>query len=82
MKRAPSYKNQPSSMNPAAEEVWRYVVKHYADDIYESKSMRDQWKKAKSHFERMSAQRGVTPYVQSASLLSIAARLERLARRL
>lgn len=79
MKRAPSYKNPPASMNPAAMDIWRYVVKHYADDIYESKSMRDQWKKAKSHFERTCASKSVHPYEP---LTALVLRLERLARSL
>lgn len=79
MKRAPSYRNHPSAMNPGAEDVWRYVVKHYADDIYESKAMRDQWRKAKSHFERMCASKGIAPYEPFAAL---ATRIERLARSL
>jgi len=91
MKRAPSYKNPPAAINEAAMDVWRWVVKHYADDIYESKSMRDQWRKAKSHFERICAKRGVPPYAllpdgrevaRVTPLVALAARLERLARSL
>jgi hypothetical protein len=87
MKRAPSYKNTPSSMNPAALDVWKWVVKHFADDIYESKSMRDQWRKAKSHFERVCTARKISPYVpaetgQTLRLVALASRLERLARSL
>lgn len=96
MKTAPSYKNAPSAINEAAWDVWRWVVKHYADDIYESKSMRDQWRKAKSHFERTCVKRGVPPYAPYApssilrgfvrgaepSLITLAARLNRLARSL
>jgi len=79
MKRAPSYKNEPSAINPEAVGLWRLVVKKYADDIYESKSMRDQWRKAKSHFERHCAKQGVVPY---ATLSSLVTRLEQIARRL
>lgn len=87
MKRAPSYKNPPSSMNPMAIDVWKWVVKHFADDIYESKSMRDQWRKAKSHFERVCTARGVSPYLgtedsQTLRLVALASRLERFARSL
>lgn len=79
MKRAPSYKNAPSAMNPAAMDIWKFVVKRYADDIYESKSMRDQWRKAKSHFGRVCAQKGISPYEP---LTGLAVRLERLSRSL
>jgi hypothetical protein len=82
MKRAPSYKNPPAAINEAAMDIWRWVVKHYADDIYESKAMRDQWRKAKSHFERICSTKGIPPYAQEASLMALAARIERLARRL
>ena len=91
MKRAPSYKNSPSAIDPAATDIWRWVVKHYADDIYESKSMRDQWRKAKSHFERTCAKKGITPYsllpdgrevARVTPLVALAARLKRLARSL
>ncbi len=86
MKRAPSYKNPPSAINPGALEVWRYVVKHFADDIYESKSMRDQWKKAKSHFERLCRKKDILPYAflsegrKAAHFIALASRVERLSR--
>jgi hypothetical protein len=89
MKRAPSYKNPPSAMNPDAMDVWRHVVKHYADDIYESKAMRDQWRKAKSHFERACSLKGIPPYAllpdgrevaKVTPLVHLATRLERLSR--
>lgn len=62
MKPAPSYKNPPEYMNPDAQDIWRHAVRRYADDIYESKSLRDQWKKAVSHFTRLCNLRGVQPY--------------------
>lgn len=80
MKRAPSFRNSPSQMNPKAEDLWREILKKYADDIYESKSMRDQWRKAKSHFERVCKLRKVAPYVQEETLLNIATRLAKLTR--
>jgi len=78
MKKAPSYKNPPSSMNPDAENIWRSVLRKFSDDIYESKSLIDQWKKAKAHFERSCRKLGVPPY----SLVSLAQRLQQLTRKL
>lgn len=78
MKKAPSYKNPPSSLNPSAEGVWKRVLRKFADDIYESKSLTDQWRKAKAHFERACHKEGIPPY----SLLSIARRLQELKRML
>ena len=62
MKPSPSYRNKPDAMNPAAEEVWRSVVKKFADDIYQSKNLVEQWRAAKNHFERVCAQRKIKPY--------------------
>lgn len=76
MKKAPSYKNPPSSINPEAVELWKDVLRKFADDIYESKSLTDQWKKAKSHFERTCSKKGISPY----SLVSLAKRLRDVTR--
>lgn len=79
MKPAPSYKNPPEHMNPEARDIWRYTVKRYADDVYQSKNLREQWEKAKSHFTRLCKLKGVTPYN---SYRKAAAQLEHLLRRL
>lgn len=79
MKPAPSTKNPPSHMNPAAADVWRHVVRRYADEIYEPKTLREQWEKAKSHFHRLCKLRGIQPYNK---YHQAAVRVERLLRRL
>lgn len=79
MKPAPSMNNTPSHMNPEASDIWEHVVKRYADEVYEPKTLREQWEKAKSHFHRLCEMKGVEPYKR---YHQAAARLERLARRL
>lgn len=79
MKPAPSYKNPPERLNPEAMDLWRRTVRRYADDIYASKNLREQWEKAKSHFERQCRLKGVSPYTNG--FHRAAARLERLIRR-
>ena len=79
MKSAPSYANTPEYMNPDARDVWRHTVRRYADDIYESKNLREQWETARSHFTRLCRLREVQPYN---NYHKAAAQLERLLRRL
>jgi len=79
MKPSPSYKNGPDAMNPAADSVWRWVVKHYSSDIYESKLLVEQWRRAKAHFERICSLKKIEPYD---TLTAMAVRLERIARNL
>ena len=79
MKPAPSIKNPPSHMNPRASGIWKHVVRRYADEIYEPKTLREQWEKAKSHFHRLCNLRGVEPYQR---YHKAAAQIERLFRRL
>lgn len=64
MKTAPSLKNPPSSMNPTALNVWKRVVKKYADQIYDSKALREQWATARRLFERSCRQEGIPPYTE------------------
>lgn len=78
MKPAPSFNNTPEYMNPEAADVWEHVVKRYADDIYESKNLREQWDKAKSHFARLCRLQEIEPYSKYHQAY---ARLERLLRR-
>ncbi len=80
MKPAPSYKNYPARLNPSAMDVWRHTVKKYADSIYESKDLEEQWKTAKNNFERLCKIKGLTPYVDP--LEALARRIERIAKRL
>ena len=79
MKPAPSFKNPPEHMNPDANDIWRHTVSVYADGIYQSKNLREQWEKARSHFERLCKLKGVAPYN---NYHKAAARLERLLRSL
>ena len=79
MKMAPSTKNPPEYLSRGAEHLWEYTLKHYADDIYEPKTLREQWAKAKGHFHRICSLKGVEPYNKYERA---AAALERLARRL
>lgn len=69
MKPSPSYKNPPDSLNPEAEDIWRYTVKKYADSIYESKDLVEQWKVAKNNFERLCHLKGVSPYLHTLEAL-------------
>ena len=62
MKPAPSIRNPPSHMNRKASGVWEHVLKRYADEIYEPKTLREQWAKAKNHFVRICGLRGIEPY--------------------
>ena len=79
MKPTPSFRNPPEHMNPEASDIWRHTVSRYADGIYESKNLREQWEKAKSHFERLCKLKGIDPYN---GYHKAAARLGRLLRRL
>ena len=79
MKPAPSLKNLPENIHPDAKDVWAHIVRKYADDIYESKNLREQWEKAKRHFERLCRLREVTPYDTDRAA---AARIDSLLRKL
>lgn len=79
MKPSPSYKNTPDAMNPAALYLWKEVIKKFADDIYESKSLVEQWRSAKSHFERACSRNKIKPYDP---LMAMVKRLVVLSRRL
>lgn len=79
IKPAPSIKNPPSHMNPEAESVWSHVVRHFADEIYEPKTLRDQWEKAKGHFHRICKLKGIDPYNKYEKA---AEALDRLARKI
>jgi len=83
VKNTPSPNNAPARLNPEAESIWRNVCKKYADDIYDAKTVRRQWAKARAHFERICGLKGVSPYLDSGEtpshrFASLGARLRRL----
>lgn len=77
MKTAPSKKNPPSAINPAALEVWDHVCHRFADEIYQSKNLTEQWACAKRRFERACELREIAPYNK---IEAWASALERIAR--
>jgi hypothetical protein len=81
MKTAPSLKNPPSAMNPDAQSIWEHVIKKYADHIYDSKALREQWATARRLFERTCKQSDIPPYVEETDKhIHWANALERIAR--
>ena len=64
MKPSPSISNPPDHMNPMASDIWSFVCRRYSSDVYESKTLREQWKTALNHFHRLCSIKRVEPYLK------------------
>jgi hypothetical protein len=79
MKQPPSAEVYPSNLNMEALDVWVYVIRKYADLIFGSKSLGNQWFRACRIFEQACKSRNLSPYINnSCALYELAAKLRKL----
>jgi hypothetical protein len=81
---SPGKFNFPSGMNQQASHIWIHVLSRYADLIFSSGEISDQWSRAFKMFERACQSRGIEPYnckshsvAKSAKLREISSGLRR-----
>jgi hypothetical protein len=82
VRRSPSKQDTPPSINPKALDVWVHVLRRYADLVFSSRDVDDQWARATKMYERACQSRGIDPYTgksYSTRIYKISSALRRLA---
>lgn len=63
MNKSPSSIKFPSELTKKGEKVWSYILRRYADHIFDEKRLiDDQWEKAIKLFEHVCEVRNIQPY--------------------
>jgi hypothetical protein len=59
---SPSYINTPDNISKKALPVWKYIIVKYADEIFNSRLVDNQWKTSIYLFEKICKNKGILCY--------------------